>query len=110
MIQDTKIDIPLTQSKHYLDRDLDPDRNPEDVHIYKGHSLLHTTKGITLLFIVQSLLHCNNGPMQTMVNFCIVGRKVDSTNMHYFNKCIKKCVLVLPKDYGLIIMKFLKCF
>ena len=32
---------------------------PEDVPIYTGYSLFHTTKRITLLFIVQSLLNCN---------------------------------------------------
>ena len=37
--------------KNYLDRD------PEDVPAYTGHSLLNTTKCITLFFIVQSLLH-----------------------------------------------------
>ena len=56
---------PFTRSKNYLDHDLDCnlhcnlDRHPEDVPIYKGHSLFNTTKGITLMFIVQSLLHRN---------------------------------------------------
>ena len=35
------------------------DRDPEDEPIYTGHSSLNTTKGITFLFIVQSLLHGN---------------------------------------------------
>ena len=35
------------------------DCNPEDVPIYTGHSLFNTTKRITLLFIIQSLLDCN---------------------------------------------------
>ena len=54
---------PFIRSKNYLDRDLDCnldcdlDRDPEDVPVYTGHSLLNTTKRITLLFIVQSLLH-----------------------------------------------------
>ena len=54
---------PFTRSKNDLNRDLycnldcnlDPD--PEDVSIYKRHSLFNTTKCITLLFIVHSLLH-----------------------------------------------------
>ena len=44
---------PFTPSKNYLDHD------PEDVPIYTGHSLFNTTKHITLLFIVHSLLLCN---------------------------------------------------
>ena len=46
---------------HDLDRNLDCDldRDPEDVPVYTGHSLIHTTKRITLFFIVQSLLHPN---------------------------------------------------
>ena len=31
------------------------DRDPEDVPVYMGHSSFKTTKGVTLLFIVQSL-------------------------------------------------------
>ena len=56
---------PFTQSKNYLDRDLDSnldcnlDRDPEVVPVYTGHSLFNTTKRITLLFIVQTLLHRN---------------------------------------------------
>ena len=59
----------FTRSQIYQDRDLDCDLdcdldrnldcNPEDILIYTGHSLFNTTKHITLLFIVQSLLHCN---------------------------------------------------
>ena len=55
----------FTRNNNYLDRnqycilDCNLDRNPEDVPIYTGHSLSSTTKGIKLLFIVQSLLHCN---------------------------------------------------
>ena len=53
----------FTRSKNYVDRDLDSnldcnlDRNPQDVPVYMGNSLFNTTKRITLLFIVQSLLH-----------------------------------------------------
>ena len=56
---------PFTRSKTYLDRDLDSnldchlDRDPEVVPVYTGHSLFNTTKRITLLFIVQTLLHRN---------------------------------------------------
>ena len=56
---------PITWSKNGLDRDLgcslvcDLDSDPDDVPVYTGHSLLNTTKCITLLFIVQSLLHRN---------------------------------------------------
>ena len=52
---------PFTRSKNLLDRDLDCnqdcdlDRDPEDVPVYTEHSLINTTKRITLLFIVQSL-------------------------------------------------------
>ena len=52
---------PFTQNKNYLDRDpdynldCDLDHHPD----YTGHSLFNTTKHITLLFIVQSLLHHN---------------------------------------------------
>ena len=42
---------------NYPDCDLDCD--PEYVPIYTRHSLFNTTKQITLLFIVQSLLYCN---------------------------------------------------
>ena len=49
--------IPFTWSKNDLDCDLDND--PEDVPIYTGHSLLNTKMHMTLLLIVQSLLHCN---------------------------------------------------
>ena len=51
----------FTWSKNYLDHhqvcnlDYDLDRNPKDVPVYKGHSLLNKTKRIILLFIVQSL-------------------------------------------------------
>ena len=41
--------------RKYCDLDCDP----EDVHIYTGHPLFNVTECITLLFIVQSLLHCN---------------------------------------------------
>ena len=43
----------FTQSKNDIDRD------PQNVPIYTGHSLFNTTKRITLMFIVQSLLHSN---------------------------------------------------
>ena len=55
----------FTRSKNYLDRDLDSnldcnlDRDQEGVLDYTGHSLFNTTKRITLLFIVQTLLHRN---------------------------------------------------
>ena len=55
----------MTRSKNYLDSDLDcnqdynVDRHPEDVPVYRGHPLFNTTMCFTLLFIVQSLLHCN---------------------------------------------------
>ena len=49
---------PLIHSQKYLYRN--PDCNPEDVPIYMGHSLFNTTKCITLLFIIQSFLHCNS--------------------------------------------------
>ena len=54
-------DTPFTRSKNYLDRKLDCnlDRDPEDVPVNTGHSLFNITKCITLLFIVQSLLHRN---------------------------------------------------
>ena len=57
--------IPFTRSKDYLDRDFESnldynlDCDPEVVRVYTGHSLFNTTKCITLLFIVQTLLHCN---------------------------------------------------
>ena len=56
---------PFKRSKNYLDSNLDCnqgcnlDRDPEVVPIYTGHSLFYTTKRITLLFIVQTLLHRN---------------------------------------------------
>ena len=56
---------PFTRSTNYLDRDLDSnldcnlDRDPEVVPVYTGHSVFKTTKRITLLFIVQTLLHRN---------------------------------------------------
>ena len=56
---------PFTLSKNYPDHDLDSnldcdlDCDPEDVPVYTGHPLFNTTKRITLLFVVQSLLHCN---------------------------------------------------
>ena len=52
---------PFTQSKNYLDRNLkyDLDYDREDVCVYTGHSSFNTTKRITLLVIVQLLLHCN---------------------------------------------------
>ena len=42
-------------------RDLDSNlnRDAEVVPVYTGHSLSNTTKRITLLFIVQTLLHRN---------------------------------------------------
>ena len=49
----------------YLDRDLfcnldcNLGRDPEVVPVYMGHALFNTTKRISLLFIVQSLLHRN---------------------------------------------------
>ena len=55
----------FTRSKNYLDRDLDfnldydLDRDAEDVPVYTGHALFNTTKRITLLFNVQSLLRRN---------------------------------------------------
>ena len=60
-----KTNTPFTQTKNYLDRDLDSnldcylDRDPDDVPLYTGHSLFNSTKCTTLLFIVQSLLHRN---------------------------------------------------
>ena len=44
-----------------LDRNLDFDlySDLEDVPVYTGHSLFNTTKRITLLFIVYSLLQRN---------------------------------------------------
>ena len=65
MIWNTTSITPFTRSKNYLDRDLDSkidcdlNRDPEDVTVYTGHSILKTTKRITLLFIVQPLLHRN---------------------------------------------------
>ena len=52
---------PFTRSTNYLDRDLDSnlDRDPEVVPVYTGYSVFKTTKRITLLFIVQTLLHRN---------------------------------------------------
>ena len=55
----------FTRSKNYLDCDVDCDvdrdldHDPEDVPVYMGHSLFNSTKGIILLFIVQSFLHRN---------------------------------------------------
>ena len=51
----------FTLSKNYLDCNLDCDLDSdiEDVPVYTGHSLFNTTKHITFLFIVQSLLHSN---------------------------------------------------
>ena len=39
--------------------DCNLDHDPEDVPVYMEDSFFHTTKRITLLFIVQSLLHHN---------------------------------------------------
>ena len=47
----------FAQSQNNLDCNLD--RVSEDVHVYTGHSVFNTTKRITLLFIVQSLLYRN---------------------------------------------------
>ena len=46
---------PSTQSKN-----CNLDRDPEDVPVYTGHAFFNTTKHITLLFIVQSLLYLPN--------------------------------------------------
>ena len=60
-------DTNYTEKKD-LDRDLDCnldcylDRNQEDAPIYTGHSLFNITKSVTLLFIVQSLLHVHPNP------------------------------------------------
>ena len=54
-IQSTKNQY--TRSKNDLEDGLDGDA--EDVPVNTGHSLLDTTNRITLLFIVQSLLHHN---------------------------------------------------
>ena len=45
----------------YLDSNLDCylDRDPEGVPVYTGHSLFNTTKRVTLLSIVRTLLHRN---------------------------------------------------
>ena len=53
----TNLYYPIYTEQKYLDCDLDC--NPENVPIYTGHALFNTTKCITLLFIVQSLLHRN---------------------------------------------------
>ena len=52
---------PFTRSKNYLDSNLDHklDCNPDDISLYMGRSLFNTTKCITLLFIVHSLLQRN---------------------------------------------------
>ena len=47
----------FTRSQNYLDYNLDHD--PEDVPVYMGQSFFNTTKRITLLFIVPSLLNPN---------------------------------------------------
>ena len=47
---DIEYSTPFTQSKNYLDCNLDCD--PEDVPVYTGHPLFNTTKLIMLLFIV----------------------------------------------------------
>ena len=65
MLEQTRSNTLFILSKNYLDRNLDHkldfdlDCDPEDVPVYTGHSLFNTTKHITLLFIVQSLLHYN---------------------------------------------------
>ena len=56
---------PFTRSKNHLDCNLD--RDPEDVPVYTGHLLFNTTKRITLLFTVQSLLHRN--PPNIWINY-----------------------------------------
>ena len=54
--------------KNDLDHDLDCnldcylDLDPEDAPVYTGHSLFNITKSVTLLFIVQSLLHVHPNP------------------------------------------------
>ena len=50
---------PFTRSKHYLDRFCNLERDPEVVPVYTGHSLFNTTKRITLLLIVQTMLQRN---------------------------------------------------
>ena len=50
-------------------------REPEDVPIYKGHSLLNTTKRITLSFIVQSLLHHN--PPNIWIKIIKIATKIE---------------------------------
>ena len=83
---------PFTRSKNYLYCDLDSnldcnlDHDPEDVPVYTGHSLFHTTKRITLLFIVQSLL--NHNPLNIWLKIiritiqidCLHGTKVLDSN------------------------------
>ena len=72
---------PFTWSKNYLDRDLDSnldynlDRDPKVVPVYTGHSLFNTTKGITLLFIVQTLLPCRVGSVGSVSVSHMVGRE-----------------------------------
>ena len=57
---------PFTRRKNYLNRDLDSnlDCDPEVVPVYTGHSLFNTTKRITLLLIVQTLLHRNQNNIE----------------------------------------------
>ena len=52
---------PAYTAQNYLYSNLDFDlvRDQKDVSFYTGHSLFNTTKCITLLYIVQSLLHHN---------------------------------------------------
>ena len=92
----TLSNTPFTRSKNDLDLYLDRNRDcdPENVPVYTGHSLFNTTKRITSLFIVQSLLHrnppniwitiiwydkCQGGPVikcLLMVCLCIFANKV----------------------------------
>ena len=57
---------PFTQSKNYPDRTL----------VYRGHLLFNTTKRITLLFIVQSLLHCTCNPLYIWIKIIHIAIKI----------------------------------
>ena len=73
--------IPSLPQQNYLNHDLnldmyrDLDCNLENVPVYTGHSLFNTTKHITLLFNVQSILYCN--PPNIWIKFIQIAIKIE---------------------------------
>ena len=65
---------PVYTEQNYLDRNLDwnLDRDPDDASVYTGHELFNITKIVTLLVIVQSLLHSN--PPNILIKIILITR------------------------------------